>query len=291
MRRIRRAVDGRAESPVSAVRPAAAGLRLSDREFEFCRAWLFEATAIDLPKHKKSLIESRLLKRLQARGLGSYGEYLQLLTQDEEAAEQQLARDLLTTNETSFFREPKHFDFLRARVLPRRNAARPFRVWSAASSSGEEAFTIAMELAERIGLDAPWEVVGSDISARVLDKARSATYPIDRARLPPGYLQKYCLKGIGEQRGLLRIQRQLRDRVRFLSIGLHADLPQLGRFDVVFLRNVLIYFNMKTRQQVIARVAPLIQPNGYLFVSHSETLQGIEHELSIVQPSVYLKAG
>lgn len=266
---------------------AVSKLRLSDDEFAFCRRWLFEETAIDLPDHKRSLVESRLLKRLQVRGLSSYGEYFELLTAPEEGSEQQLARDLLTTNETSFFREPKHFEFLRTRVLAARGSERPLRVWSAASSSGEEPFTIAMELAEHLGLELPWEVVASDISARVLDRARRATYSIARARLPAAYLKKYCLKGVGEQDGLLRIQRQLRERVRFLSIGLHTTLPQIGRFDVIFLRNVLIYFNMKTRQEVIGRIEPLILPNGYLFLSHSETLQGVEHGLCPVQPSIY----
>lgn len=262
---------------------------LSDREFAYCRTWLFNETAIDLPEHKRSLVESRLLKRLQTRGLDSYSEYFRLIEQEGEAAERQLARDLLTTNETSFFREAKHFEFLRARVLPELGRERPFRVWSAASSSGEEPSTIAMELAETLGLGAPWEVLGSDISARVLEKARRATYSVARAKLPRGYLEKYCLKGIGEQQGLLRINRPLRARVRFQSIPLHTTLPKMGPFEVVFLRNVLIYFTGATREQVIRRIEPLIVPNGYLFVSHSESLQGIGHGLTGVQPSIYRK--
>lgn len=262
---------------------------LTERDFAYCRAWLFEATAIDLPDHKRSLVESRLIKRLQARGLDSYGEYFRLIEREDEAAERQLCRDLLTTNETSFFREPKHFDFLRTRVLPARLSERPFRVWSAASSSGEEPYTIAMELGEHLGLDAPWEVLGSDISARVLDTARRATYSMARANLPRGYLEKYCLKGIADQAGLVRIQRRLRARVRFASIPLHVELPSIGPFDVVFLRNVLIYFTLATRQQVLRRIEPLIAPNGYLFVSHSESLQGLQHGLTAVQPSIYRK--
>jgi chemotaxis protein methyltransferase CheR len=266
-----------------------APLTLSDQEFSVCRTWLFAATAIELPDHKRSLVASRLIKRLQARGVRTYGEYFRLLEDEAEAAERQLARDLLTTNETYFHREPKHFEFLRSQVLPGRDPSRPFRVWSAASSSGEEAYTIAMELAEALGFGLPWEVVGSDISARVLARAKSATYSIERARLPGPYLKKYCLRGIGEQQGLLRIQRSLRERVQFLSIGLHDTLPQLGRFDVVFLRNVLIYFSPQTRHEVIGRIEPLILPNGYLFVSHSENLQGVSHRLVTVQPSVYRK--
>jgi chemotaxis protein methyltransferase CheR len=267
----------------------AAKVALSQRDFARCRAWLFETTAIDLPDHKRSLVESRLIKRLQARGLDSYGDYFRLIEREEEAAERQLCRDLLTTNETSFFREPKHFEFLRARVLPAHASDRPFRVWSAASSSGEEPYTIAMELGEHLGLDVPWDVLGSDISARVLDIARRATYSMARANLPTGYLEKYCLKGIADQAGLVRIVRQLRARVRFASIPLHVDLPSIGPFEVVFLRNVLIYFTLATRQQVLRRIEPLIAPNGYLFVSHSESLQGLEHGLTAIQPSIYRK--
>jgi chemotaxis protein methyltransferase CheR len=274
---------------VSAASDRSRPLALSERDFAHCRGWLFEATAIDLPEHKRSLVESRLMKRLQARGIDSYGEYFRLIERQEESAERQLARDLLTTNETSFYREPKHFDFLRTRVLPSHEGEHPFRVWSAASSSGEEPYTIAMELSEHLGLHATWEILASDISARVLEKARRATYSITRANLPRGFLEKYCLKGIADQAGLLRIQRQLRARVRFASIPLHTELPSIGPFEVVFLRNVLIYFTLETRQQVLRRIEPLIAPNGYLFVSHSESLQGLEHDLTVVQPSIYRK--
>ena len=267
----------------------AAAPSLSEQELAYCRDWLFAATAIELRDHQRSLVEARLLERLQVRGLQSYGEYFRLIEHEGEAAERQLGLDLLTTNETSFFREPEHFDFLRTRVLPARTGERPFRVWSAASSSGQEPYTVAMELAEHLGLGVPWEILGSDISARVLETAKRATYPIARANLPRSYLDKYCLRGIAEQSGLLRIQRALRARVRFVSIPLHTELPQLGSFDVVFLRNVLIYFSMATRQQVIRRIEPLIAPNGYLFVSHSESLQGTEHGLCVVQPSIYRK--
>lgn len=279
-----------AGSPVKALppgSPSAAAPTLSDQELRACRAWLHAAAAIDLPEHKRTLVASRLLPRLQARERATYSDYLRLLDEPAEAAERDIARDLLTTNETSFFREPKHFEFLRTEIVPERAGGRPFRVWSAASSSGEEAFTIAMELAECLGFGVPWEIVGSDICTRVLEKARRATYSIERARLPEQYLKRYCLRGVGEQEGLLRIQRSLRARVQFSSIGLHEALPALGHFDVVFLRNVLIYFSQQTRNQVIGRIEPLIAPGGYMIVSHSETLQGVAHGLSLVQPSIY----
>jgi chemotaxis protein methyltransferase CheR len=282
--------DNEPRPPPSRELPSGDVPELTDRDFLRFRSWLFDHTAIELPDHKRALVSSRLIRRLQARKLGSFGDYLELLENKAEDAERRMARDLLTTNETSFFREPKHFAFLRSRVLPDRSPGRPFRVWSAASSSGEEPYTIAMELAEHLGLEVPWEVLGSDISSRVLEKAKAGTYSVERANLTDSYLRKYCLKGISDQQGLFRIKRPLRDRVRFMSIALHEPLPQIGRFDVVFLRNVLIYFSLQTRQLVISQVEQLLLPGGYLFVSHSENLQGIDHRLAVMQPSVYRKA-
>jgi chemotaxis protein methyltransferase CheR len=282
--------DDEPDPPPSRERAQGDTPELTDRDFSNFRSWLHDNTAIELPDHKRALVSSRLLRRLQARKIESFGEYLKLLQSNGEETERRLARDLLTTNETSFFREPKHFEFLRTRVLPDRPTGRAFRVWSAASSSGEEAYTIAMELAEHLGLAVPWEVLGSDISSRVLEKAKQATYSVERANLNESYLRKYCLKGISDQQGLFRIKRPLRDRVRFTSIALHEPLPQIGRFDVVFLRNVLIYFSMQTRQMVISRVEQQLSPGGYLFLSHSENLQGIQHDLAVMQPSVYRRA-
>ena len=214
---------------------------------------------------------------------------MQLLDSGANPEEMQMAVDLLTTNETYFFREPKHFQFLQEQIIPQRTATRKFRVWSAASSSGQEPYSIAMTLANELPHDS-WNLVASDISMQVLDKARVGHYPLEQAQhIPSGYLKKYCRKGIGSQAGTFLINRQLRDRVDFMQVNLNAELPQIGEFDLVFLRNVMIYFELKTKQQVLHRIIRLIRPGGYLFIGHSESLHGIIDDLTPIAPSVYRK--
>jgi chemotaxis protein methyltransferase CheR len=198
---------------------------------------------------------------------------------------------LLTTNETYFFREPKHFDWLQRAVRARRNSAQSFRVWSAASSTGEEAYSIAMVLADSLG-GAAWEVLGSDISARVLAHACTGHYSMQRAsHIPEYYLKRFCLRGVGEQRGTLLIKRELRERVRFCQVNLNAGLPRLGSFDVIFLRNVMIYFNEETKRRVVARLLTVLKAGGSFLVGHSESLHGINDTVEAVAPAIYMQRG
>src|SRR4051812_22439633 len=186
-------------SPVSEAGAAhtMSGMAISDQEFAQFQRFIYEAAGITLSPAKKALVAGRLSRRLRQCELGSYGAYFKLLGSGAAAAEVQTAVDLLTTNETYFFREQKHFDFLRRRAAAQARGAAPLRVWSAASSSGEEAYSIAMLLADCLG-EAGWEVLGTDISLRVLQRARRGHYPMQRAsHIPRAYLQRYCLKGIG----------------------------------------------------------------------------------------------
>jgi chemotaxis protein methyltransferase CheR len=264
---------------------------ITDKEFSRFQRFIYDAAGITLSASKKALVSGRLAKRVHAHGLDSYGRYLDLLASGESPAEVQTAVDLLTTNETYFFREPKHFEVLRAAAGAARARGQALRVWSAASSSGEEAYSIAMVLADVLG-DAPgWEVVGTDISARVLERARSGHYPLERTRhIPPAYLKRFCLKGIGPQDGTLLVERALRRRVQFMHANLNERLPQqLGTFDMVFLRNVMIYFNGDTKRQVVARVLSLLKPGGHFLIGHSESLHDINDEVVQVSPAVYRK--
>ena len=262
---------------------------LSDQEFRQFQTMIYDIAGISLTSAKKPLVSGRLAKRVKQHGLGSYGEYFKILMRPDRRDELQIAIDLLTTNETYFFREPKHFDFLRQQVPGLRRPGRPFRVWSAASSSGEEPYTIAMVLADVLGEEA-WEVVGSDISTRVLEKARGGHYPMTRIEgIPRHYLSRFCLKGIGQQEGTFLVDRNVRNRVSFMQVNLNESLPKLGEFDVIFLRNVMIYFDMETKQRVVERMLPLLRPGGYFVVSHSESLNGITDALKVVSPSVYRK--
>jgi chemotaxis protein methyltransferase CheR len=260
---------------------------LDDSEFARFQQMIFSIAGISMTSAKKALVAGRLSKRLKHHGLASYGEYFQLLSRNRE--EVQVAVDLLTTNETYFFREPKHFDFLHERILPTHPSGRPFRVWSAACSSGEEPYTLAMVLAEHLG-EAPWEILGSDISTRVLDTARTGLYPMERVRgLAPARLRTHCLKGIGSQEGCFMIDPALRRRVRFAQVNLNEPLPDVGEFDVIFLRNVMIYFQTETKRQVVTRLLTKLRPGGHFIVGHSESLNGLAQSLETVVPSIYRK--
>ncbi|WP_431480731.1 CheR family methyltransferase [Pseudomonas thivervalensis] len=262
-------------------------LALSDKEFRLYRDMIFEVAGISMSDAKKSLVSGRLAKRIRQHNLSNYGDYFRLLMHDP--AEQQIAVDLLTTNETYFFREPKHFVFLRERILPELEDRSPLRVWSGACSTGEEPYSIAMTLAEVLG-NRPWELLASDLSTRVLEKARGGLYRMNDAEdIPRSLLIKYCFKGIGENSGALLITPALRNRMSFQQINLNAPLPQLGVFEVIFLRNVMIYFDLETKRQVMRRMLPMLRPGGYFIVSHSESLNGVCDELKVVAPSIYRK--
>jgi len=268
---------------------AGASPQIADPVFQAIRAWIYKTAGINLSNQKKALVIGRLAQRLRHFQLGSYGEYFELLRGGEHPAEAQIAVDLLTTNETHFFREPKHFDFLRDKVIPAHPAGRLLRIWSAASSSGEEPYSIAMTLAATLG-EAPWEVLASDLSARVLERARSGHYSLARAKtIPRPYLVKYCLRGVGAQEGTFRIEPRLQGRVQFAQINLVGATPPIGEFDVIFLRNVMIYFDMPTKCGVVKRMLPHLRRGGYLVVGHSESLNGVSEALKTVRPSVYRK--
>ncbi|HXA46250.1 MAG TPA: protein-glutamate O-methyltransferase CheR [Burkholderiaceae bacterium] len=266
---------------------------ITDKEFTQFQGFIYETAGISLSSAKKALVGGRLAKRLQQYSLASYGEYFRLLMSGDMPAEVQLAVDLLTTNETYFFREMKHFDLLNELAIAHKNSTQGrnqmFRVWSAASSTGEEAYSIAMVLADCIP-NGNWEVVASDISLRVLQKARAGHYPEERTtHIPPAYLKKFCLKGIDEQKGTVLVERNLRNRVQFTQINLNMNLPKMGLFDVIFLRNVMIYFNGETKRQVVARVLSLLRPGGYFLIGHSESLNDITDAAQALAPSIYRK--
>ncbi len=261
---------------------------LTDPEFIRFQRFIHAAAGITLSGSKKALVAGRLAKRVAHHGLLSFSGYLDLLSSEAAADEVQTAVDLLTTNETYFFRETKHFDLLRDLAVAARERRRTLRVWSAACSSGEEPYSMAMVLDDALG--SGWELLASDISGRMLQRARSGHYPVERTRhIPPPYLKRYCLRGTGEQDGTLLVDRALRERVQFDQINLNEPLPRLSSFDVIFLRNVLIYFSADTKRQVVARLLAQLAPGGVFCVGHSETLNDINDTVQQVAPSVYRK--
>lgn len=258
---------------------------ITDAEFKLFKKMIYDVAGINLSEAKKALVSGRLSKRVRQHKLQNFGAYFKLIQQVGHD-EWQVAIDLLTTNETYFFREHKHFEFLKAYVL-REWKGGSRRIWSAASSSGEEAYSIAMLLAE-YATSVSWEIVGTDISTQMVKKASSGLYPMTATeRIPESYLKKYCLKGVGSQEGSFLIDSSLRSRVKFNHANLQGNLKVFGLFDVIFLRNVLIYFDIETKKQVVSQVLKQLNPGGYLLVSHSESLNGISDLLKATAPSVY----
>jgi len=263
---------------------------ITDAEFAQFQRFIFEAAGISMADAKKALVTGRLTKRLAAHQLENFGDYFKILSSGKHPDEVQMAVDLLTTNETYFFREIKHFEFLRTHALAARSRPQPFRLWSAASSSGEEAYSMAMVLADCMQTT-PWEILGTDISTRVLESAQRGLYSLERARhIPPDYLRRFCRKGSGQYDGYLLVDKLLRSKVLFRQANLNVALPEMGQFDLVFLRNVMIYFNNETKRQVVARVISTIKPGGYFCIGHSESLNDISTAVQMVAPSIYQKA-
>lgn len=262
---------------------------LSDKEFKGFRQLIFDEAGITMSDAKKPLVSGRLAKRLANFGLNTYGDYFKVISQD--AQERQMAIDLLTTNETFFFREPKHFEFLKQSILPALANQTAVRVWSGACSTGEEPYTLAMTLAQTLG---HWrfEILASDISTRVLATAQKALYPIEDAQdIPKPLRAQYCLKGVGSQEGWFLMDQPVRNRIEFQQINLNTTLPDVGLFDVIFLRNVMIYFSNDTKREVVQRLSAKLRPGGYFIISHSESLHGITDHLQMVKPSIYRKRG
>jgi chemotaxis protein methyltransferase CheR len=263
-------------------------MKLSERSFAVVADAFHKVSGIRLVPAKRQLVIGRLQKLASERGLSSLDDYVEQVIKGGDQAELVRVVDRLTTNETYFFREPAHFDFLAELVANRRPGAE-FRVWSAASSSGEEAYSIAMLLADRIGPKG-WKIIGTDLSTAMVDAGRRALYPLERARnTNAAYLKRFCMKGSGPYEGQLLVSKDLRANVHFEQANLMQPLPDIGQFDVVFLRNVLIYFENDAKLDIVKRVAPLIKPGGYLFTGHSESLSNLPTGLTNVKPAIYAR--
>ncbi len=259
----------------------------TDQEFAAFARLIYERIGIFLPESKKTLLMNRLWKRVDACGFNNYRDYYCHILSKNGESELALALDLVTTNETYFFREQKHFDYLAQHILPLIKSTQLLRVWSAAASSGEEPYSIAMLLADQCR--GPWELVCSDVNHTVIEKAKLGIFPDARTEhIPLSYKRRFCRRGTGPQEGFMRINTDLRTMVQFLELNLNSDfIADLGKFDLVFLRNVLIYFDSQTKERVLGRIAATLKPEGILFVGHSESLQGLATRFSLVQPAIY----
>lgn len=279
------------EAPISSLRT------VSDAEFAQFQALVHREAGIWLSPVKKALLAGRLAKRLRELSLASYGEYFEIVRADE--AERIHMLDCISTNETHFFREPRHFELLAERILPTWQAEadagrrpRRIRVWSAACSTGEEPYTLAMTLLRAFPAGSGWEIeiLATDISTRVLERAKAATWPIDKSReIPPEYLKAFMLRGTGAQEGKMRAGPEIRSLVRFARLNLNDDVyAAVGQFDLVFCRNVLIYFDTATKARVVDRLIDHLAPSGCFFLGHAESLGGLTDRIRAFVPTVYM---
>ena len=264
-------------------------MNLSPRDFQAVTEFFFHESGIRLGADKHALVQGRLQRLANESGRSDLDSYVAWVLSGDSPAEQIRLVDRLTTNETYFFREPQHFQFLSQLAVQYRGSA-PFRVWSAASSTGEEAYSIAMVLRDRLASQ-PWEVVGTDLSTSVVQTARRGLYPLSRAEgIPDYYRSRNCLRGHGEFDGQMLIARELRDRVNFLPGNLKESLPDIGQFDVIFLRNVLIYFDTPSKCEIVRRVLGYLKPGGHLLAGHAESLSNLPLPLRTVHTAVYTHA-
>ena len=264
-------------------------LKLRPREFQQIRDAVYDRFGIDLDG-KEVLVAARLGKKIRELGICSFDEYYEHVQQDGTGEAMSAMVDALTTNHTSFFREPQHFEFLRQTILPA--AQPPARIWSAACSSGEEPYSIAFTLVDEFGSAAASmaSILATDVSTRVLALAERGTYAASRfERIPVGQLRSYVLKGSGASEGQYMVKKEVRSLVRFERLNLMEDFSHVGRFSVIFCRNVMIYFDKPTQQRLVRRLAAQLEPGGYLLIGHAESLNGIDHSLAYICPATYRK--
>jgi len=268
---------------------------ITNDEFERFRALIYRESGISLSDGKRSLVVSRLSKRLRDLDLDTFQQYYGLVTGDAGQDEFTQLLDLISTNKTDFFREPKHFDFLREKILPELASARRVRIWSAASSSGEEPYSIAMTLYDGVQAPAQWNshILASDLSTRVLAKALSGIYDAERVRdLPAETVKRHFLNGHGAATGKVKVKPHLSSMVAFRRINLMDErFPIKSSLDLIFCRNVMIYFDRPTQERLVARFHRYLKPGGYLFIGHSESLQWLDQPFKSIAPTIYKKEG
>ncbi|MCB9480841.1 MAG: protein-glutamate O-methyltransferase CheR [Desulfobacteraceae bacterium] len=267
---------------------------LGEKDFNFIRNRVYEECGINLHEGKKELVRSRLSKRLRDLGLKSFKEYKLFLEQNHEESINLL--NAISTNLTSFFREKKHFDFLtekglEALLASRQRDKRVLKCWSAGCSTGEEPYSLACALdMKRDFYNFDFHIMATDISTDVLDKAKMGIYEMSRvAGVEISILKKYFQKGTGQRKGSVRVGREIRSKINFLRFNLMEPYRFNFDFDVIFCRNVMIYFEKKIQSAVVNKFYNVLNPGGYLFVGHSESLMNIEHKFKYVEPTIYQK--
>jgi len=267
---------------------------LHDREFRDFRRLILEETGICMKDSKRSLVQARLAKRLRSLGLANYGAYFEYVSQPAHKDERDELVNCITTNKTDFFRENHHFEFLarqvigQAKLRPAARGLRRLRLWSAGCSSGEEPYSMAITILETLGSCAGWDIkiLASDIDTGVLAKAQAGLYEGERlSNMTPEMVTKYFRRLDGER---YAVKERLQELIRFRRINFaDAAWPVRTRFDAIFCRNVIIYFDRATQERLLERLAGYLEPNGYLMMGHSENLYWINHLLEPEGNTIY----
>ena len=269
--------------------------RLTESEFNRLSQFIYSGYGIKMPISKKIMLESRLQKRLKATGLPTFKEYLEFVF-DGAGGDTEVIHliDVVSTNKTDFFREPMHFDFMRDHILPETKSD-SLKIWSAAASSGEELYTISIiinEFNKKNPLQKKsFSILGTDISTDILKKGIAGVYKMDRvANIPLSLKKKYFLKSKDTAHPLVRVIPELRRNVSFRRLNLmDSNYAVNEQFDIIFCRNVLIYFDRETQEKVINKLCSKLKPGGYFFLGHSESITGIDVPLKSVKPTIYIR--
>ncbi len=273
-----------------------AGLLITDEQYFKLAELVYKLCGINLGQGKRELLKARLMKRLRATGRRDINQYMDLLQNDPDGRELISFLDVITTNKTDFFREPQHFDFLSHTILPNLSqlckGSEALRIWSAACSTGEEPYTLAivLMLQKEAWAQRGASILASDLSTQVLSHGQRGVYSTERiGPIPRDLLRRFFQRGVNRWAGHVRVRPELRNIVSFKRINLMDSFQFDPPFHVVFCRNVMIYFDKETRERLVNRFHRTLAPGGYLFVGHSESLTGIKHPFRFVQPAIYRK--
>jgi chemotaxis protein methyltransferase CheR len=271
---------------------------LSNKEFEMFRGLIYDTCGISLTLSKKELVKARLTKRLTKTGLNSFNDYYNYVTKTDKTGKELIHLiDNISTNKTDFFREKKHFDYLNTTLLPdlisskEKNKNRKLRIWCAASSSGEEPYTLAMTVFNHIKPDNGWDVkiLATDISTRILQRAIDGVYKTELLNdVPSGITSAHFSEVLVDNTNCYKAKDHLKDIITFRRFNLMTEkFPFKYPFDFIFCRNVMIYFDPETQHRLVKKFYNCLPKNGYLFIGHSETLSKSDNDFKYIQPAVY----
>ncbi len=276
-------------SPLGTLTRPAGPPPMKPADFQRLQQLAYQRFGFDLRDGKEEMVSARLGNRVRELGFESFTRYLDHVTSSAGSQDFTEMVDLLTTNFTSFFRETAHFDFLNKYLARPTNRNKKIRIWSAACSSGEEPYSLAISILEApVQLNA--SILATDISTRILQKAKTGVYGLDRvAGISPEYQRKYFLRGSGNSEGLCRVKPVLSNLIEFRPFNLVQPQTHDSQFSMIWCRNVMIYFDKPTQERVVNHLANSLEPGGYLLIGHSEALNGIQHSLRYIQPAVYQK--